>query len=86
MTSDRQKTVTCYSFARSRCPGPSTLVSSDYQAAAGSRRYALQGLGSSHVREASIDRRAGLLFACRTERRYDHSLQGVTTQTGACDN
>jgi hypothetical protein len=43
MTSDRQKTVTCYSFARSRCPGPSTLVSSDYQAAAGSRRYALQG-------------------------------------------
>jgi len=36
--------------------------------------------------QASYLTLVSLLFACRTERRYDHSLQGVTTRTGACDN
>jgi len=86
MTSDRQKTVTCYSFARSRCPGPSTLVSSDIRPPSGHAGTPFRALAHPMYAKRPLIRMAGLLFACRTERRYDHSLQGVTTQTGVCDN
>jgi hypothetical protein len=58
-----------------------------YQVTVGSRQYALHGLGSRHVREASIDGRAGLLL-CLPRRAAARPLAAGSdySWTGACDN